>query len=234
MKIIDQNSTGYTVQCIAIDNESGIDRVQFPTWTLNNDQDDIFEEWSINSKASGSINNNMVTYQVKISDHNNELGYYRTHIYVYDKCGNSINVSVPDVNIQKYYKVYFDANGGTTDVVCMSINYGGTYDELANASREGYRFLGWYTEKEGRTLIKNDTVYNLTTDQTLYAHWEKINLKGDINADGKFNISDAESLQKYLLNKTTLTETQYNLADLNADGTVNGFDLALLRQKLLA
>ncbi|WP_298483553.1 dockerin type I domain-containing protein [uncultured Ruminococcus sp.] len=56
----------------------------------------------------------------------------------------------------------------------------------------------------------------------------------DINLDYCVNESDINALQKHLLNQTTLTETQYNLADLNADGVVNGFDLALLRQKLLA
>ena len=44
--------------------------------------------------------------------------------------------------------------------------------------------------------------------------------------------ADAVFLQNYLLNAATLTADQQQTADLNADGTVNGFDLALLRQKL--
>lgn len=38
------DNTGYTVVCEADDNK-GVNRVQFPTWTTNNDQDDIMENW---------------------------------------------------------------------------------------------------------------------------------------------------------------------------------------------
>ena len=55
---------------------------------------------------------------------------------------------------------------------------------------------------------------------------------GDLNADNALTAADAVLLQNYLLNAATLTADQQQAADLNADGTVNGFDLALLRQKL--
>ena len=46
-------------------------------------------------------------------------------------------------------------------------------------------------------------------------------------------LADAVLLQRYILGEKTLTQTQRQAADLNADGVVNGFDLALLRQKLV-
>lgn len=55
---------------------------------------------------------------------------------------------------------------------------------------------------------------------------------GDLNSDNTLTIADAVLLQRYLLQERTLTQSQWQTADLNADGTVNGFDLALLRQKL--
>jgi len=132
------------------------------------------------------------------------------------------------------YNVTFDANGGKSDASCLSIYYNSTYDELANASREGYKFLGWYTEKEGGTLIKNDTVYNLTTNQTLYAHWEKINVKGDVNADGKFNISDVVILQKWLLAVPNTKLADWKAADLCEDDRLDVFDLCMMKRMLIA
>lgn len=57
---------------------------------------------------------------------------------------------------------------------------------------------------------------------------------GDLNSDNTLTTADAVLLQRYLLGEDTLTQSQWQTADLNADGTVNGFDLALLRQKLVA
>lgn len=59
-------------------------------------------------------------------------------------------------------------------------------------------------------------------------------IPGDLNSDNTLTTADAVLLQRYLLQERTLTQTQWQTADLNADGTVNGFDLALLRQKLVA
>ena len=58
-------------------------------------------------------------------------------------------------------------------------------------------------------------------------------LPGDLNSDNTLTTADTVLLQRYLLQERTLTQTQWQTADLNADGTVNGFDLALLRQKLV-
>jgi len=45
------------------------------------------------------------------------------------------------------------------------------YGSLPTPTREGYTFAGWYTELEGGTQITSDTIFNATSDQTLYAHW---------------------------------------------------------------
>ena len=59
-------------------------------------------------------------------------------------------------------------------------------------------------------------------------------LPGDLNSDNKITSDDLFLLQSYLTNNITLTEPQGKAADLNEDGLVDGFDLALLRQKLAA
>ena len=49
--------------------------------------------------------------------------------------------------------------------------YGQTYGTLPTPTKDHYTFEGWYTEKEGGTLITENTVVQSLTDQTLYAHW---------------------------------------------------------------
>lgn len=82
-RITNVDPTGYTVTCTVTD-ASGVDRVQFPTWTEKNDQDDLLSDWSVNPKASGTRNGNTFTFRVRTSDYNNESGTYYTHIYAYD------------------------------------------------------------------------------------------------------------------------------------------------------
>lgn len=56
------------------------------------------------------------------------------------------------------------------------------------------------------------------------------NASGDLNADGSVTAADVKILQTALLGGTPLTAEQYLNADVVADGTVNGMDLAKLRQ----
>lgn len=88
IKVVEKDSKGYTVECKASD-ASGVDRVQFPTWTAKNDQDDIAKDWWTNQAVRGTrVSGDTYRFRVNISEHNNEVGRYATHIYVYDKYGN--------------------------------------------------------------------------------------------------------------------------------------------------
>ncbi len=53
---------------------------------------------------------------------------------------------------------------------------------------------------------------------------------GDINADGKVNLSDVVLLQKWLLGIPETKLVDWQAGDLYADGLLNGFDLCLLRR----
>ena len=55
--------------------------------------------------------------------------------------------------------------------------------------------------------------------------------EGDVNADGKFDISDAEALQKWLLS-TKNSVKNADAGDLNGDGILDVFDLILMKNKL--
>ncbi len=98
VKIEKLDATGYTVTCTVTD-ANGVDRVQFPTWTVLNDQDDLFADWGVNQAASGTKNGNTYTYQAHTSAHNYEGGRYETHIYAYDKYGNHACYILNEVNV---------------------------------------------------------------------------------------------------------------------------------------
>ncbi len=99
VQVKDITSDGYTVTCKAAD-RSGIDRVQFPTWTTNGGQDDIAGSWQTNSAVRGTeIAEGEYEFRVNTSEHGREAGIYRTHIYAYDTYGNFVSYDVPDVNV---------------------------------------------------------------------------------------------------------------------------------------
>ncbi len=59
-------------------------------------------------------------------------------------------------------------------------------------------------------------------------------LRGDVDQNGTVNVNDAVLLQQYLLAQKKLDRAQCTAAELCADGTINGFDLALLKRMLFA
>ncbi|MBR3316829.1 MAG: RICIN domain-containing protein [Atopobiaceae bacterium] len=87
VSVTDVWASGYTVTCTVTD-DTGVNRVQFPTWTLNADQDDIVADWYSNPSMTGSRNGDTWTFKVWAKDHNYETGNYATHIYAIDSLGN--------------------------------------------------------------------------------------------------------------------------------------------------
>lgn len=72
------------------------------------------------------------------------------------------------------FTVTFDPNGGRISPYAqtMSVSVDQAYGILPEPIREGYRFLGWYTQPEEGDLVSQDTVLTEGKDHTLYAHWE--------------------------------------------------------------
>ncbi|MDE6666585.1 MAG: dockerin type I repeat-containing protein, partial [Ruminococcus sp.] len=55
----------------------------------------------------------------------------------------------------------------------------------------------------------------------------------DLNMDGYINISDAVIFQKYLFGQTKLISRQLSCADINYDGSIDVFDMVLIRQRII-
>lgn len=95
-----QDTTGYTVTC-AVADESEIAKVQFPTWSENNGQDDLLYagdgRWKEKNLYLGTVVDGVATYHVDISEHNYDTGLYHTHIYAYDALGNFSIYEIDDI-----------------------------------------------------------------------------------------------------------------------------------------
>jgi len=86
------------------------------------------------------------------------------------------------------YTVTFDPQGGTVSPESKEVTYNETYGDLPKAVRKGYLFKGWWTEKgytdttDAGTQVTKDTMVTITADQTLYAHWDAIELPFAVKA----------------------------------------------------
>ena len=58
------------------------------------------------------------------------------------------------------------------------------------------------------------------------------NVRGDVNGDGEFNVSDAVTLQKWLLSAPGTELADWEAGDLCQDGKLNVFDLILMKSAL--
>ena len=74
----------------------------------------------------------------------------------------------PTPTPDKKYTVTFDSQGGS-HVSSQTVKEG-TAISFPTPTRDGYKFLGWYTEADGGNKVTSLTV---TKNVTLYAHWEK-------------------------------------------------------------
>ena len=154
-----------------------IDRVQFPTWTDKNGQDDIQKNWENNSAASGtfgawSVDGQQYNYMyyVDVSDHNNEYAGYNTHVYAYNVAGASAHAEADKVNFN--YTVRFEGCGATGgSVAAQTVIYGESVT-LPSVEREGYMFLGWAeTANADAPQYQSGKTFKPSKDTTLYAVW---------------------------------------------------------------
>ena len=128
----------------------------------------------------------------------------------------------------KQYIVTFDANGGSVEAQSKKVTYGKIYGVLPTPENNRYDFLGWFTA-DGIEITSSGVV-ELDSDVTVYAKWL---ISGDINADNIADVKDIVILQKYLIGKRSLSETEFYVADLNHDGIVNIYDMIYAKRILI-
>lgn len=125
---------------------------------------------------------------------------------------------------QSDYYVNFDANGGTVSVKSKKVTNHTTYGELPVPARNGYKFVGWYSSKNGGKKYMDDTVVDQTNTQTLYAHW----IKDNIPSVTKVTINDIKIKYKKTAVITPEVKTdgnvQYQITYKSSDPSVASVD----------
>lgn len=104
-----------------------------------------------------------------------------------------------------YYDVIFDSNGGTAVDTQKNVQYGTTATKPENPTREGYRFLGWFTDADCTEGNEFNFTQGVTKTMTLYAKWEIVNVDAyiiPITSDGTQLVGDGFDMA---LNTTTLS-----------------------------
>ena len=89
------------------------------------------------------------------------------------------------------YTITFNANEGTVDTESKEVTFDGTYGDLPTPTREGYTFVGWFTDKTDGSQILKDDIVKTASDQTLYARWS--NKTYTVNFDANGGTVDTES-----------------------------------------
>lgn len=77
----------------------------------------------------------------------------------------------------------------------ITVKNGDSYGTLGTPTKDGYTFDGWYTQESGGTKVTSSAIVSLTSDQTLYAHWTKVESTPtpthDTHVKGAFQFSEA-------------------------------------------
>lgn len=152
---------------------------------------DKFFEWfnmgfSLNKDTFGGINSISLPTRRGFSF----LGYY-TSIYGIgtNVVNNSGSIVIPNTQFtddttiyanwkSKEYTVIFDKQGGTGGTDSAKVLFGDLMPQADGPVRDGYRFMGYYTQKNGKgtqyynEFMASDKIYEIDGDLTLYAYWD--------------------------------------------------------------
>jgi len=155
ISISDLSDQGYTVNCRVSDNV-GIARVAFPTWTVQNDQDDLPSDWG--ETMLGNYNNGIASYRVNTSEHNYERGcYYRTHIYAWDVFGNQAIFYLDDVYVPAQI---IEATSITLNKTNLILGLNSTYTLKATILPENatYQDIDWYVSDPSVATVADGVI----------------------------------------------------------------------------
>lgn len=82
------------------------------------------------------------------------------------------------------FNVSFDANGGIAGKDSKQVTYLGTYGTLPDAAKAGFRFIGWFTQREGGDEVIASSTVNVSKPHTLFAHWSAVSYQATYDANG--------------------------------------------------
>ncbi len=106
-------------------------------------------------------------------------GVFTWYVVVKDKDGS---VYAKKVAAELYFNVSFDAGEGESSITSKQVTYGEVYGDLPVAKRDGFEFLGWTSDKEGKNAVNTTDAVDIVTDTILYAQYRQIRFTVSFNA----------------------------------------------------
>ena len=129
----------------------------------------------------------------------------------------------PDATTAHWHcTVTFDTKGHGIAPAAQYIQWSneGKATEPTAPTATGYTFKGWYPDEDFTQPWNFNNV--VSGDMTLYAKWEAV--RGDINVDGKVDVSDVNIIINIMLGKAQASQYPGN-PDLNNDNKVDVTDV---------
>ena len=82
-------------------------------------------------------------------------------------------------------------------------------------------------------INSTDIKIKVTADTVIEAVY-KSDVRGDVNADGRFNVADLIVMQKWMSGSKDAVISDWENGDLCEDGVLNVFDVVSMRRELLS
>ena len=125
------------------------------------------------------------------------------------------------------FTITFDPNGGTLNgSKTKTVSLGDiVYGKLPTASKTGYSFIGWFTEKEGGEQISSATKI-IASDLTLYAQYADVYTYTFLDADGDIfkrgTVAEGELIPMPETSPTKAPDGQYTYKFSHWEGYTEG------------
>ena len=122
------------------------------------------------------------------------------------------------------YTITWDLGEGQTQTTQQT--YGEKLQLPTQPLKDGYTFLGWFTEAEGGTQVTGDTIFTAATPTTYYAHWELIPMFS-VTVPAALSLTVSEQGEVYAANNAAIVN--HSTAAVQVTGVtvsaVNGWTL---------
>lgn len=126
----------------------------------------------------------------------------------------------------KYTLTEADGKSGTYSIRC---NADGSYTLITSDNKESAYVFEPIAEKAPEPTEPPTTEPSTTEPPTTEPPPDKV--RGDVDANGEFNLLDVVMMQKYILGAGSLKD--YKMGDLYEDGVLDVFDLVMMKRLLL-
>ena len=151
--------------------------VSWSKWLLNSGSYSV--SFSFKTSKKITIQSELILLpSLTTSDNSNMFSWFKdsgsTNPLVSSSVSGSISLYGKAVPIQ--YTVTLNPNGGTlSGTTSVTVNYGKSYGNLPNPTKNGYSFDGWYTD--WNDIVTSSTTVTIPIAHTLTAQWSIIKYK---------------------------------------------------------